>query len=101
MPGQREAPRAKPLLSHKGLLGKGVAFAAHRPHVRASEYQDPGVSFFLTVSLTARPSAFLPASRGITAFITAPISFIEAAPVSAIAAATASSISAGEAACGK
>ena len=41
-----------------------------------------------TASLTARPSADLPVSIGITAFITLPMSFGEEAPVSAMAAAT-------------
>ena len=49
-----------------------------------------------TASLTAFPSAFLPASFGITAFITLPMSFGEVAPVSAMAAATAASISSGD-----
>src|SRR2546423_11880380 len=104
--GDAGATGKRPGRSHfyhrRVLLGKAFALGAHRPHVRKpSNYQDTGVSFFLTVSLTARPSAFLPARSGMTAFITAPISFTEAAPVSAIAAATALSISSCEAACGR
>ena len=43
----------------------------------------------------ASPSAFLPASFGMTAFITLPRSFADVAPVSAMASATAASISSG------
>src|SRR5882724_1852030 len=66
-----------------------------------SQLQIYPASFFLTVSLTVFPSAFLPASFTITLFITAPISFIDVAPVSVIASVTACSISASDAACGK
>ena len=54
-------------------------------------------SFAFTISLTVRPSAFLPASAACAAFITFPMSFIDAAPVSAIAALTTCSISSAEA----
>jgi hypothetical protein len=56
---------------------------------------------FFTASLTRRPSADLPARELCTAFITAPISFMDEAPVSAIAWRTAASISAPVAACGR
>ena len=42
-----------------------------------------------TVSLTAFPSGFLPASFAIAAFITTPMSFMDELPVSAMAALTA------------
>src|SRR5438552_1911491 len=82
-----EDPRRKWII-RKGLgrgkrgMGFGLLTA---PNGRASQE----LSFAFTASLTIFPSAFLPASLAIVAFITPPISFIEAAPVSAIAAATA------------
>src|SRR5437899_456958 len=64
-----------------------------------NSYQPP--SFFRAVSLTRFPSAFLPASFAIAAFMTLPRSLGPAAPVSAMAAATAASISASGSAAGR
>ena len=77
------------------------ADAAERASERCGGARAQAPSLRRTASLTACPSAFLPASFGITAFITLPMSFGEVAPVSAIAAATAASISSGVAAGGR
>src|SRR6185437_6379484 len=75
-----------------------ITQVCHRPPKgRGSQ----ALSLAFTASLTVFPSAFLPASFAIAAFITPPMSFIDDAPVSATAAATACSISSCEAACGR
>jgi hypothetical protein len=84
---------------------KGVAarsLRARRPRsLRNARDHYKAPSFTFTVSLMVRPSAFLPTSAACAAFITFPMSFIDAAPVSLIAALTALSISFWEAACGR
>src|SRR5918912_1558571 len=55
----------------------------------------------LTRSLSALPSTVLPSSRGRTAFITAPISFIEVAPSAATVSSTARLISSSVAEAGR
>src|ERR1051325_8499731 len=54
-----------------------------------------------TISLTVRPSAFLPAKAAWAAFILLPLSRLELSPVSAMAALTACSISSCDAAWGR
>ena len=76
----------------KGTFGRSFLVLTEKCEFGDLEIQPP--SLLLTVSLTIRPSAFLPARRVIAAFITAPMSFIEVAPVSLIASLTACSISA-------
>lgn len=80
------------LLRHReeeGVRAAGETPASLRK--AGDHYKTP--SFVFTASLTVRPSAFLPARAACTAFITFPISCMDAAPVSAMAAATACSIS--------
>ena len=74
--------------------------ARHDCLFAVARLSQPASSAF-TASLIIFPSAFLPASFAIAAFITPPMSFMEEAPVSAMAAATACSISSCEAAWGK
>src|SRR5437870_1070834 len=65
---------------------------------RTFDHED---NFSFTIWLTRDPSALFPARRARAAFITFPISFIEAAPVSCTASSIALRISSSEAAAGR
>ena len=88
------------LLLHTPVASMVKSFSvAGRPRQSPETCHAP--NFARTFSLTRLPSAFLPASLAMAAFMALPISFAVLAPVSAMAAATAASISSSLAAAGR